>query len=304
MVRIRTMSLHIKFILILLLAVSITILAGFIAAYQLRTAMLRNTAQAVAEQVVAFRSWVAGPGVVWVNTLQPSSLDYLSKVSGGANTFYSKNPALATRELSAIVARSSVKATFRVSSDNYRNASNTPDPFEMQSIHTFKTDLARAQPDRKEYVETFTNNRYRYAVPIKVEQSCLRCHGTPQEAPVEVVEKYGAAKAFGYRVGDIRGIITVDLPVESLLVASPALNGYSLGLVVLAFAINFILLKKLVIDRIKQLTTITKRMAHGEKGLKFTGQVSEDSRDEIDLLCDELDVMKKSAATATDSLKK
>src|SRR5512145_1739990 len=93
-------SLYIKFILILMIAVGITIAAGYIAARNMQNVLQRNTARAVAEQVIAFRSWIAGSGVVWVNSLQPSMPDYLGQTNCGGQMFYSKNPALATRELS------------------------------------------------------------------------------------------------------------------------------------------------------------------------------------------------------------
>src|SRR5574340_482454 len=140
----RTKSLYIKFILIMVIAVGITIAAGYIAARNLQTVLLRNTARAVAEQVIAFRSWIAGSGVVWVNALQPSMPDHLGQASCGGQTFYSKNPALATRELSQIVAQTGLSAAFRVTSDNYRNPKNSPDSFESSAIHAFKIEIGRA----------------------------------------------------------------------------------------------------------------------------------------------------------------
>lgn len=303
MLRIRTKSIHLKFILILLLVVGLIFSAGLITAYELRTILLRNTAQAVAEQVIAFRSWVAGNGVVWVNSLQKNAPDFLGRTACGGATFYSKNPALATRELSNIVARSGVNATFRVTSDNFRNLNNKPDSFETSAIYTFKTNLARPAQHQARYVETFEGDRYRYSIPIKVAESCLRCHGNPNDAPKEVVDKYGPLRAFNYGVGSIRGIITVDLPVVSLFSASPITNPYALALIAAAFLVNFFLLKRVIVDRIELVTKITEKMVHGELTADMAAYYKKDSRDEIDKLYNALDLMRKSVKIALDKLR-
>lgn len=300
----RTKSLYLKFILILLLAVGITILAGYIAARNLRSTLLRNTARAVAEQVIAFRSWVAGSGVVWVNNLQPGAPDFLGQTGCGGQTFYSKNPALATRELSQIVAQSGLSATFRVTSDNYRNPKNSPDSFEAAAIHSFKMDLARPEHERSRFFEEFQGSWYRYSIPIIVAKPCLRCHSAPQEAPKEVLEKYGTARGFGYKEGDIRGVITVDLPTISLITTSPATNALSVALIVAAFAINFILFKRMILDRIAKMTGMAEKMVHGELDADVAAHYKQDSRDEIDKLYHAFDLMRKSMKIALERLKK
>lgn len=301
--RIRTASIHLKFGLILLLTIGLTVLAGFVAAYKLRTILLRNTAQAVAEQVIAFRSWVSGSGMVWVNDLKPDAPDFLSRTNCGGASFYSKNPALATRELSNIVARSGVHAAFRVTSDNYRNAQNLPDPYEMTAIHTFKTDLAKQPKDQARFVEAYTGDRYRYSIPIKITETCLRCHGSPSEAPKEIREKYGDQRAFYYQLGDIRGVITVSLPALSLFKASPLMNVLSLALFAAACIINFVLLKKSIIDRISVMTDLTDRMAKGDLTTDLADHYRRNSSDEIDRLYAALELMRKNAQNAAEKAK-
>ena len=297
-------SLYIKFILILMIAVGITIAAGYIAARNMQNVLLRNTARAVAEQVIAFRSWIAGSGVIWVNTLQPSMPDHLGQASCGGQTFYSKNPALATRELSQIVAQTGLSATFRVTSDNYRNPKNSPDAFEAAAIHSFKIDLVKPVSERSAFYESFQGTTYRYSVPVHVNRSCLRCHGAPQDAPLEVVDKYGSGRGFGYREGDIRGIITVDLPTVSLLSMSPVTNILSLALIAAAFVINFYLFKRLILNRITRLTDMTGKMVHGELDTDLAPHYRQNSRDELDNLYHAMDLMRKSVKIALERLKR
>jgi methyl-accepting chemotaxis protein len=303
MLSIRTKSIHLKFILVLLLVAGLLFSAGLVAVYQLRTILLRNTAQAVADQVIAFRNWVAGNGVVWVNGLQHTAPDFLGQKTCGDATFYSKNPALATRELSNIVAQSGFNATFRVTSDNFRNPSNRPDSFEMTAIQAFKTGLDKPVDMQLRFVEAYEGGTYRYSIPVKVAEPCLRCHGVVSDAPKEVVEKYGPYQAFYYRIGDIRGIITVDLPVISLFTAALVSNPLVLLLIAAAFLVNFLLLKRMIVDRIENATAVTERMVQGDLDMDITNQYEKNSGDEIDKVFHALDLMRKSVKIALKNMK-
>ena len=54
----------------------------------------------------------------------------------------------------------------------------------------------------------------RYVRPIYVEPACLKCHGEKDERPEFIQKKYPEDKAFGFKVGDLRGIIEVMMPVK------------------------------------------------------------------------------------------
>mgnify|MGYP001474827092 FL=1 len=106
-------SIQLKYSLIFILTLVLIVAGLFIGIYTLKTNQLRNEAMASAEQVLAFRAWVANTGVVWVDHLAPDFPDYLGKraSSDGTMEFFSKNPALATRELSTIVSKTATRAT-------------------------------------------------------------------------------------------------------------------------------------------------------------------------------------------------
>ena len=52
----------------------------------------------------------------------------------------------------------------------------------------------------------------RYVRPIFVEPACLACHGEKDKRPDFIVKKYPKDKAFDFKVGDLRGIISVMIP--------------------------------------------------------------------------------------------
>lgn len=292
-------SIQLKFSLIFILTLVLIVAGLFIGIYTLKTNQLRNEATATAEQVVAFRAWVASTGVVWVDHLAPAFRDFLGKRVSSDSTmeFFSKNPALATRELSEIVSKTATRATFRVTSDEYRNPANAPDRFESTAIQAFKADK------NLKYSDAFEGNYYRYSQPIYVQESCLKCHGDPKDAPADVIAKYGDKQAFGYKLGDVRGIISVKLPDVTLAeVFLTFLNPFTVGLIVLAFLLNFLFTHRSIINRLKGLTLTTERIAHGELDLPLPNNPG--SRDEVDNVQHAIDLLRNSVVVAMRRLQK
>ncbi|OGT87574.1 MAG: hypothetical protein A2286_00200 [Gammaproteobacteria bacterium RIFOXYA12_FULL_61_12] len=274
-------SIATKYSLIFLATLVLIVAAVLLGVRNLKTNVLRNEAQAVTAQVVAFRAWIANAGMIWVKELPKDFHDFLAKKeftdTQGTTTFYGKNPALATRELSTIVNKSALRATFRVTSDQYRNDANAPDYFESDAIKQ-----VQANRDLK-FVEGYDQGNYRYVEPILVKENCLKCHGDPKDAPPEVIEKYGDKKAFGYKVGDVRGVISVKLPDLTMADILPTMaNPYTIGLLIIAVLINFLFTRYSLIKRLRALTEGAEAIAEGnlDQELKYTKP--EHSKDEID----------------------
>lgn len=53
--------------------------------------------------------------------------------------------------------------------------------------------------------------------PVVFEQDCLRCHGSPSNAPQALVDKYGSERGFWRENGELAGVIAVNIPVESAM---------------------------------------------------------------------------------------
>lgn len=170
----------------------------------LRTEMLvmdgvRHEAESYLDLVLAVRNWNASHGGVWVPMTEDSPENpYLrslgvdpetSTVSGLRLTL--RNHAPMTTELSRYVARNSA-VTFRLTSLRPVNRDNAPTAWERQQLTRFTEDTAFG-----EQIETRDGKRYYQLIrPLVVESECLKCHSSQ-----------------GYHVGDIRGGITVTLPL-------------------------------------------------------------------------------------------
>ena len=98
-------------------------------------------------------------------------------------------------------------------SDKPRNPGNRADAYELEAMAWF-----RAHPkDEERLVEIRGNGGesfYHYTAPIWIEGYCLQCHGARENAPASVANAYDSA--YGYEVGDLRGVMSIKLPAERL----------------------------------------------------------------------------------------
>lgn len=92
--------------------------------------------------------------------------------------------------------------TIKQTTFKYRNEYNKPDGFEETILKKFE-----AGEQKGGYGEA-VNNEYRYLKPIYIKEACLKCHGEPKgELDIAGKEKEG------YKVGDLRGAISVLVPI-------------------------------------------------------------------------------------------
>ncbi|NPA94838.1 MAG: DUF3365 domain-containing protein [Thermodesulfobacteria bacterium] len=113
-------------------------------------------------------------------------------------------PAVFGRETGQIL-KAHTDIAIKQTTFKYRNAYNQPDDFEKKVLKQFERP---DYPMGKGYGE-FINGRYRYLKPIYIRQACLKCHGEPKGA----LDISGHKKE-GYRLGQLRGAISVSFPVK------------------------------------------------------------------------------------------
>lgn len=278
-------SLIVRFTLLFMLAVGLIGGAYYLLLRQVYYSELQRQARSIADNVDAFGKWVSQYGRVWVR--DKAETRFLSQVSfhdapadGTAKevSFFSKNPALAQREFSEVVAKSPARAKFRMTSDNWMNPANTPDEFEAHAIGKIKN----ARLD--EYIE-IRNGYYRYARKIVHAESCIGCHGSAETAPRDVVERYGTERGYGFKAGDVAGVISVTLPTEPLLAASLRVLGpVEIALIVLAFVILYLFVHFGVVRPIKKLTRDAEAISVGKPVDLDISKLSQKSSNELSQL--------------------
>jgi Protein of unknown function (DUF3365) len=109
----------------------------------------------------------------------------------------------------------------RVSLKN-RNENNFPDDFEKKVLNKFELQHQNKELNSEtEHVEIVQEGEFkylRYLKPILVQAECLNCHGGETDIMPEVKQlissNYIEDKAVGYKIGDLRGAVSVKKIVE------------------------------------------------------------------------------------------
>lgn len=106
------------------------------------------------------------------------------------------NPAYMTRQLSEIASKRDGDL-FHITSQNPIRPANRPYPWEEKALQTF----VKKNDEYYEWNLPETGKKeFRYMAPLWVEDACLQCHAKQ-----------------GYKLGELRGGISVSLPADTLL---------------------------------------------------------------------------------------
>ncbi len=102
----------------------------------------------------------------------------------------------------------------------YRNPKNKPDEIDKQ-ILTYLEKLNKQGKLPQELVVKVNEggkSYYRYYKPLKIKPLCLMCHGDPKLMDKKLLAKikkyYPNDRAVGYKVGDLRGVVEVQIPAN------------------------------------------------------------------------------------------
>ena len=104
---------------------------------------------------------------------------------------------------------------FKFASKNPRNPMNLADQVELELLRNFNNGRLTTF---REVVATDKGKMLYFAMPIgRNQESCMRCHGLPENAPKEMLDQYGAVAGFNEKIGDIRAFMSVRVPLSGLM---------------------------------------------------------------------------------------
>ncbi len=168
--------------------------------------------------------------------------------------------------------------SFNNVSDRARNPHNAADKVELEAIAFF-----RNHPDAQERMVPFSaangQNFYHYSRPLWIEQYCLKCHGKRADAPPTIQERYD--EGFDYKLGDLRGILSIKLPAAELEARTLSRFKEDTTARLIAFGASFLLLFWLlesgIVRRLQRLKEAAARLQGGDyqarAGLKGNDEV-------------------------------
>jgi PAS domain S-box-containing protein len=144
----------------------------------------------------------------------------------------------------------------KFSADNPRNPVNLAGPEELKMIRYFNEN-----PQQKVWTgEINLGNRSYFAKfsAMRMEESCLRCHGVPADAPKQLLELYGSKASFNLPLGKVVGLDTIAIPKEKVtaLFFNETITNFTLlgiGLSLLCLSLVFVF-KLVITDRLSKIT--------------------------------------------------
>jgi HAMP domain-containing protein len=183
---------------------------------------------------------------------------------------------------------------------NPTNLRDKADEFEADIVKNF-----RQNPGKKDDYgfRTMSGVKLFYSAhPFAIkEQSCLRCHSTPELAPKSQLTTYGQ-NGFGWQLNEIVAAQMVYVPAENVLKSANNSFMIIIALVGIIFTVTIIIinqfLKKIVLKRIRQIATVAQQVSVGDMNANFGKQ----SKDEIGDLAEAFNRMKYSLEIALNML--
>lgn len=189
---------------IIALVIAVTFFGFYIRTEKLMEGVVLQQARALFKEIILTRRWVTEHGGVFV--LVRPGVDpnpYLSKLPGlkvnirdeEGKLYTLRNPGLVVREISELAGESGLFYFHVASLKPVNKQTNSPDAFETKALQLF-------EKGKKEYItieDTKQGPVFRYMAPLYYESSCSRCHAHQ-----------------GYKSGDIRGGISVTIPMSSV----------------------------------------------------------------------------------------
>jgi HAMP domain-containing protein len=156
---------------------------------------------------------------------------------------------------------------------NPTNPRDLADNFEKNLIERFQNESETKQISgfREDFETVMTSARQHFykAQPIIItEQSCLRCHSTPEAAPASLLATYGSENGFGWQLNKVLGVQVIYVPSETVFSIARRQFAIVLSIFIGTFAlvillINF-LLKQHIIQPIRPMARLARRMIHDE----------------------------------------
>jgi diguanylate cyclase (GGDEF)-like protein/PAS domain S-box-containing protein len=184
--------------------------------------------------VEAMRIWNAEHGGIFVlQSERDPPNPYLepgmrSDVTASGQHLTRLNPAYMTRQLSGVIERE-VGVRLHLTSLKPLNPDNAPTPWERQALEAFE----RGEATSIFAIENVDDVAYgRYIAPLPVKESCLACHAVQ-----------------GYKLGDVRGGLAVEWPVQPLVEAMGQTREHS----IITHGIVWLVVSLLMVFGIRQL---------------------------------------------------
>jgi HAMP domain-containing protein len=208
-------------------------------------------------------------------------------------------PAYSATEVFNTVRKTFPEYAYKEATLNPTNPRNRANDWEADIVNQF-----RNATDRPEVVgerDTPNGKSFYIARPIQIKnEACLACHSTVDAAPKTLVDRYGPANGFGWKLNEVVGAQIVSVPTDVPIArANKAFQTFMVSLTAV-FAFIFVVLNLMlwymVIRPVTRLSRLADQVSQGENMEAPDFEVR--SGDEIGVLTHSFNRMKKSLVEA------
>ena len=288
------MNLRVKFNLVLGLSSAAGVALAALISYQLlqknaRDEVLEN-ARIMMESAIAVRNYTVGE-------IRP-----LLALQQKRQFIKQTVPAYAANQYIGKLQEKHPDYNYREATLNPTNPSNRAITWEADIINWF-----RGHDNEKELVgerDTPTGRVLYLSSPIKITNpKCLSCHDTPASAPPTLIETYGTANGFGWKVNEVVGAQIVSVPMSLPLERTEKTFYTFLILIISAFLLVIVLLNILlhyiVIKPIIQISKQADKVSMGELSIP---ELNLKGNDEVTSVSESFNRMHRSLVNAFNML--
>jgi protein-histidine pros-kinase len=206
-------------------------------------------------------------------------------------------PAYSANQYFAQIRNKFPEYSYREATLNPTNPVNRANEWEADIVQYF-----RQNPQETERVgerDTPTGRALYIARPMKVGQTCMQCHDTPDNAPRTLVDKYGPNNGFGWKVNDILTAQIVSAPMRLPVQRAQSTFVVFMSSLAVIFAIVFLavnaMLIYLVTRPINRLSAVADELSLGNLNVP---ELQSEGSDEIAKLYASFNRMRKSLMEA------
>jgi protein-histidine pros-kinase len=207
-------------------------------------------------------------------------------------------PAYAATEIFSDLRKKFPEYGYKEATLNPTNPRDRASDWEADIVNQF-----RNVSDKTEVIgerDTPNGRSFYVARPIQIKsEGCLPCHSTVDAAPKTMIEKYGPANGFGWKLNEIIGAQIVSVPTDVPLARADAAFRTFMTSLTVVFAVIFLALNlMLYFVVIRPVTRLSKMADEVSLGKMDVAEFPVRSGDEIGRLAASFNRMKKSLVQA------
>jgi protein-histidine pros-kinase len=211
-------------------------------------------------------------------------------------------PAFAATEQFNELRKKHADFAYKEAALNPTNPRDRATDWEADVINQFRLTPTTAEATGER--DTPTGRTLFLARPIQIKsQACLECRSTVDAAPKTMLDLYGNANGFGWKLNEVIGMQVVSVPTAVPVArANEAFRTFMVMLAVIFLAMIVLLNAMLYLIVVKRVTRLSRVADQVSLGDMAAGEFRSKSKDEIGVLTDALGRMKTSVVQAMNML--